>query len=182
MIRTPQRVPRWFTVGVIALWSFGVFVPSTVFAQHGAGMHGPGSAQQQQAPAYETKSEATFTGTVADVNTGGPGRLTQLLLKTVTGTVLIHLGPTLFLEAKSVEIREGDTLEVTGSRVTLGDAPVVLAREIRRGDNVWTLRDATGQPLWNSVQTEARGFWTKKKILLTAVAVKVALLATVLRN
>jgi hypothetical protein len=194
VIRTPQRVPRWFTVGVVALWSFGMFVPATVFAQHGPSSHA------QEGPLYDPNTEVTFTGTVADVNTGRPGRLgwlmrvhtlglghsgtreMQLLVKTETETVQIHLGPTAFLKGKNVEIKEGDTLEVTGSRVTLGDPGVVLAREIRKGDNVWTLRDVTGQPLWSSVQTEMRGFWTKKKVLLTVVAVKVALLATVLRH
>jgi hypothetical protein len=134
------------------------------------------------------------------VNTGGPGRLgwlmrvhtfglghkgvreTQLLMKTDTDTVRIHLGPTAFLADQKVEISKGDTLEVTGSSVTLGDVRVVLAREIRKCGNVWTLRDATGQPLWSSAQTEARGFWTTKKVLLTVVAVKVALLFTVLRH
>jgi hypothetical protein len=186
VIRAPQRLLRWFTVGVSALWSFGVFGPSTVFAQEG--------------PLYDSKSEATITGTVADVSTGGPGRLgwlmrvhtfglghkgtgeTQLRVKTDTDTVEIHLGPTAFLKGKSVEIREGDTLEVTGSRVMLDGARVFLAREIRKGEITWTLRDATGQPLWSSVETEARGFWSTKKVLLTVVAVKVALLLTVLRH
>jgi hypothetical protein len=194
VIRTPQRVPRSLTVSVIALCSLGVFVPSTVFAQHGPSSHA------QEGPPYDPNTEVTFTGTVADVNTGGPGRLgwlmrvhtlglghsgtreTQLLVKTDTEAVRIHLGPTAFLKGKSVEIKEGDTLEVTGSRVTLGDAGVVLAREIRRGDNVWTLRDATGQPVWSSEQARARGFWTTKKVLLTVAVVKAALLFTVLRH
>jgi hypothetical protein len=103
-------------------------------------------------------------------------------VKTDTETVQIHLGPTAFVSEKNVEIKEGDTLSVIGSRVTLGNARVVLAREIRKGANVWTLRDTTGQPLWNSVATESRGFWSTKKVLLTVVAVKVALLLTVLRH
>jgi hypothetical protein len=205
-ILMPQRVPRSFTVGIVALWSFGVCVPSTVLAQHALANHEAAAVRPQErpdaqeGPLYDPKNEATFTGTAADVNTGGPGRLgwlmrvhtfglghkgvqeTQLLLKTDTDTVRIHLGPTAFLKGKGVEIREGDTLEVTGSSVTLGDARVVLAREIRKGDNVWTLREATGQPLWSSAQTEARGFWTTKKVLLTVVVVKVALLFTVLRH
>jgi hypothetical protein len=183
-----------FTVGVVTLSSFGVFVPSPVVAQHGPGRHGPGSG-----PAYDTTTEATFTGTVADVKSGRSlfSRLVgihtlglghkgaqekQLVVKTDTNIVQIHLGPTAFLTEKKVEIRKGDTLEVTGSRVTIGDSQVVLAREIRKGDSSWTLRDVAGQPLWSAAETETRGFWTKKKILFTVVAVKVALLATVLRH
>lgn len=145
----------WFTVGVVALSLLGVLVPSTVFAQDGPGRHEPGSVQRQQGPgphegpAYDTNSEATFKGTVADVKPGrsalhgllfrihtlGLGQMgvqeKQLLLKTDTGTVEIQLGPTAFLTEKKEEIRKGDTLEVTGSRVTIGESQVVLAREIR---------------------------------------------------
>jgi hypothetical protein len=175
-----------------------VFVPSTVVAQHGPGRHGRGPGGHD-GPAYDAKTEATFKGTVADVKTGRSAlhRLIQIhtlgqvqtgvqekqvLLNTDTGTVEIELGPTTFLNAKKVEIRKGDTLEVTGSRVAIGESHVVLAREIRNGDTAWTLRDATGQPLWSPVQTQARGFWTTKRILLAAVVVKVAALATVLRH
>lgn len=79
MIRTSRRIPRWFTVSVIALWLLGVFVPSTVVAQHGPGRHGTGFARPQESPgpqegpAYDTKTEAIFTGTVTDVKSGGPG-------------------------------------------------------------------------------------------------------------
>jgi hypothetical protein len=188
----------WFAG--ITLSSLGVFAPSTVFAQHGPDRHGPDSVQRRhEGPAYDTTSEATFKGTVADVKTGrsalywlsrihtlGLGHTgvqeKQLLLRTDTGTVEIHLGPTAFLTEKKVEIREGDTLEVSGSRVTIGESQVVLAREIRKGDSTWTLRDATGQPLWSSSQTEPRGFWTTKRVILAIVVVKVAALATVLRH
>lgn len=190
---------RHFTV--VMLSSLGVLVASPVFAQHGPGRHGPDSVQREQArgPAYDTTSEATFKGTVADVKTGrsalywvsrihtlGLGHTgvqeETLLLKTDTGTVQIHLGPSAFLTEKKVEIRKGDTLELIGSRVTVGEAQVVLAREIRRGDNAWTLRDATGRPLWSSSPTKSRGFWTKKRVVLAIVAVKVVALATVLRH
>lgn len=184
-----------FTLGVVTLSSLlAVFVPATASAQHGPGRHGAGSG-----PVYDTESEATFKGTVADVNSGRSvfSRLLgihtlclghtgvqekQLLLKTDTDTLRIHLGPTAFLTERKVEIRKGDTLEVTGSSVTIGDAQIVLAREIRKANNAWTLRDAAGQPLWSSAQTESRGFWTKTKVLLAILAVKVALLATVLRH
>jgi hypothetical protein len=162
----------WFTL--MTLLSVAVFAPSTGFAQHGPGRHGP--AGPYKGPAYDTSSEAIFKGTVADVKTGG--QETQLLLKTDTGTVVIHLGPAAFLTQKA--IRNGDTLEVTGSRVTIGEAQVVLAREIRKGDYTWTLRDATGQPLLESSGTEARGGGFGKKLLLAGLIAKVVVLAVVL--
>jgi hypothetical protein len=106
----------------------------------------------------------------------------QLLLRTETGTIEMKLGPSAFLTEKQVKIQKGDALEVTGSRVTFGESHVVLAREIRKGDTMWTLRDAPGQPLWSPVQTERRGFWTKKKVLLAIIAAKVVAVATVFRH
>lgn len=74
----------------------------------------------------------------------------QLALKTDTGTVEVRLGPPTFLTEQKVEIAKGDTIEVIGSRVTIGESQVVLAREIRKGDAAWTLRDNGGQPLWTT--------------------------------
>lgn len=179
------------TVGVVTLSALGLLVPSTALAQYGPGRHGPESVTPQPGPsrdlgpAYDSKSETIFKGTAVEVKTARSRsgvRETQLLLKTDTGTLEIQLGPTAFLAEKQVEIRKGDTLEVTGSRVTIGEAPVVLARDIRMGDDAWVLRDATGRPLWSSGRTEARGFWTKKRVLLAVIVVKVvvATVATVL--
>jgi hypothetical protein len=83
---------------------------------------------------------------------------------------------------QKVDISEGATLEVIGSRVTIGESQVVLAREIRKGHKTWILRDAEGQPLWGSGAAAARGFWTTKKVLITVVAAKAALLLNVLRH
>lgn len=198
-----RRVPRCRALGVVALWSLGVCLPSTVLAQQEPGARHTGPDRPvaaQEGPAYDPNTEATLTGIVTDVKNGGPGRLgwlmkvhtlglghkgtqeKQLLLKTDTETLRIHLGPNTFLSDQKVQIRKGDTLAVTGSRITMGDSPIVLARELRKADNTWTLRDAAGQPLWGAAQTENRGFWTTKKVLLTVVAVKVVLLFTVLRH
>jgi hypothetical protein len=46
-------------------------------------------------------------------------------LRTDTGTVEIHLALTAFLTEKKVDVRKGDTLEVTGSRLTIGESRVL---------------------------------------------------------
>lgn len=104
----------------------------------------------------------------------------QLLLNTDTETVEIHLGPPAFLDDQKVEISEGDTLEVTGSRVTFGESHVVLARQIRTGNATWMLRDVAGRPRWSGA-TAARGFWTTKEVFVTVVVTRVILLVIVLR-
>src|SRR5262249_366903 len=162
--------------------------PDFVQNQQGSGPH--------EGSAYDTKTEVTFKGIVAHVKTGRSAlywlfriktlglvkireQEKQLLLKTDRGMVHIQLGPAAFLTDKKLEIRKGDSLEVTGSRVTTGKSQVVLAREIRKGDSAWTLRDARGQPLWSASQTRGRG-WAKKEVILAVVIIKAAVTAAVL--
>jgi hypothetical protein len=108
-------------------------------------------------PRYDTATEATVTGTVDSVEQiagPGPGRGrrglggTHLTLKTKTETLEVHLGPTAFLNEKKVGIAKGDTLVITGSRVTVDNEKVFIAKEVKKGDSTWTLRDAAGLPMW----------------------------------
>jgi hypothetical protein len=55
----------WFIAWVVTLSCLSVSVPSTVFAQHGPDRHG-----RESGLIYDTKSEATFTGTVIEVKSG----------------------------------------------------------------------------------------------------------------
>jgi hypothetical protein len=73
---------------------------------------------------------------------------THVTLKTSAETLQVHLGPTAFLNEKKVVIAKGDTLVVVGSRVTVDGERAFIAKEVRKGDSVWTLRDAAGLPLW----------------------------------
>jgi hypothetical protein len=52
------------------------------------------------------------------------------------------------LNEKKLAIAKGDMLVITGSRVTLDGERVYIAKEVKKGDNTWTLRDAAGLPLW----------------------------------
>jgi hypothetical protein len=75
---------------------------------------------------------------------------THLTLKTKTETLEVHLGPTAFLNEKNVAIAKGDTLVITGSRVTVDNEKAFIAKEVKKGDNTWTLRDAAGLPMWRA--------------------------------
>jgi hypothetical protein len=165
--------------GIVALWSIVMCVPSMSFAQHAPGSVRQHGAGREQGPAYDAKTEVTLTGTVGEVKTARNPRSnvkeTRLFLKTDTGTVEIHLGPTAFLTEKKVTIRTGETLEVIGSRVTVGESQVVLARDVRKGGLEWTLRDAEGEPLWGALQPEKPRRWTMTRVLLlAALAGKIA--------
>ena len=80
---------------------------------------------------------------------GKPGRQTQVVhLKTDQGTMLVHLGPTKFLEQQQLAPKVGDTMSVTGSKLTTGKGDVLLAAEVKSGNKTVTLRDAQGVPVW----------------------------------
>jgi hypothetical protein len=52
------------------------------------------------------------------------------------------------LNDKKVAIAKGDTLVVVGSRIAVDGERVFIAKEVKKGESVWPLRDAAGLPLW----------------------------------
>lgn len=142
----------FLAIAVVALTSF-------VVAQMGAGR-----GRMMRGPIYNTATEATVLGTVDDVQqiTGqatGPAGAgwarcpggwtgTHVLLKIETGTVVVHVGPSAYLASKNFTIAKGDSLKVLGSKMQYNGADFLIAKEITKGDQVLTLRDANGFPLW----------------------------------
>jgi len=115
----------------------------------GSGGWGMGTPYQGM---YNPANTETFTGEVIGLEQTVPmKRMNQgiaLVVKTDKETVTVHLGPSWYLERLDAKIVKGDRVEVKGARVTLVGKPVVLAAEIKKGDNVLVLRDASGVPVW----------------------------------
>jgi hypothetical protein len=108
---------------------------------------------------YDVKTETTIKGTVEEVQTvenvaatmcpgchavGG----THLVVKTGEEALEVHVGLTAYLAEKAITFAKGDPLEILGSRVTIGGKPALIAKQIKKGDQTWTLRDAFGRPAW----------------------------------
>jgi hypothetical protein len=112
----------------------------------------PGPAFGRMARNFDPATVATVSGEVAAVHRF-PGRRGEGLhvdLKTADGAVLdVHLGPSSFLAARSLELASGDAIEVTGSRIALGGTPTLIAQAVKKGDATVTLRDASGIPAWS---------------------------------
>jgi DNA/RNA endonuclease YhcR with UshA esterase domain len=110
-------------------------------------------AQGRSGGNYNSATETTVTGTVESVkNLPSPGRGgggLHLMLAVPTGPIEVHVGPASFVSSKNVTFTKGDALTVVGSKVTIDSQEVVIAREIKKGDQVLTLRDAKGFPLWS---------------------------------
>ncbi len=79
----------------------------------------------------------------------GLPQLVYLTLKTDAGKITIFLGPDLYVDKLPVQIQTLDKIQVTGSKITWGGQPIILAAEINRGDQVLKLREPNGVPVWS---------------------------------
>jgi len=111
---------------------------------------GPG--QSTERPRYDTKTETTISGVVQEVKEvvgAGQSRGIHLFVKTSDAVVEVHVGPSWYLEQQKYVFTKGDQVKVTGCKAKISDNDVILAREITKGENTWTLRDAQGIPRWS---------------------------------
>jgi hypothetical protein len=112
-------------------------------------------------PVYAPNTETTVKGTVEQVGTavvpgGGLGQQAEgkysgpilLDLKADSGMFKVVLGPPSFVESKGFKFALGDQIEVTGSK--FHDEDTIIAREIKRGDQILVLRNGQGIPEWSS--------------------------------
>lgn len=113
---------------------------------------GQGRRPGRGMPRYDPSTEVTLKGTVEEVKQL-TGRMamsgTHLTLKAESGTYDVHLGPTAFLSSHKFDVAKGDQIEVIGSKVNVAGAEAVLAREVKKGDNRLSLRNAQGIPEWS---------------------------------
>jgi hypothetical protein len=101
---------------------------------------------------YNPNSELTVNGTVEEVRTmtgrrgfGG----THLDLKTDSGVFDVHLGPSSYPASKGFRSAKGDRIEVTGSKQTFYGHDAIIARQVKAGGKMLTLRNAQGIPEWS---------------------------------
>jgi hypothetical protein len=104
---------------------------------------------QNTGPKYDFANEVKLKGTIEEIKmVPGPYEGVHVMLKTSTETILVHLAPEGFLKMLEFNVAKGDTLEVTGCKITGEFGPEILAREVISGNNDLTLRDKKGSPAW----------------------------------
>ncbi len=115
----------------------------------GGGGWGPGTPYGRM---YNPQTVETVTGEVLSVDTVTPMKGmssgVHLTLKTAKETIGVHLGPAWYLDNQDVKIASKAKIEVTGSRITFEGKPTLIAAKVKEGDQVLTLRDAKGFPVW----------------------------------
>ena len=101
---------------------------------------------------YNPQTVETVSGEVVKVNKIKPMKGMSygihLVLKTDSGEVPVHLGPAWYINNQDVSIKEGDKVDVKGSRVDFHGKPTIIAAEVQKGDEVLKLRDDSGYPAW----------------------------------
>ena len=140
---------------------FLVIIVSLALACPGLAQPGPGGGMGRgMGPMlYNPQTVATITGTVEKLEEfpsmgrgGGQGmRFRGVLLKTEKGSILVHLGPGWYLDEKKFAVKVGDTVEATGSQVTLNNQPALIAREVKANGATLKLRDEQGLPMWRGM-------------------------------
>lgn len=107
---------------------------------------------------YNPQTVTTVKGVVEKLEelSMGPGgsmsmKFREILLKTDKGSLMVHLGPIWYLDQQKFAVKVGDTLEVTGSQVTLNNQPAIIAREVKVNGQTVKLRNDQGIPAWRGM-------------------------------
>ena len=101
---------------------------------------------------YNPQTVETISGEVVKVEKitpmKGMSSGIHILVKTDTGEISVHLGPSWYIDKQDTKIAVGDKVEVKGSKVDISGKPAVIAAEVQKGDEVLKLRDDNGYPVW----------------------------------
>jgi hypothetical protein len=138
-------------VGMLLI-SLSLTLSTTSRAQK-AGNSGGGEAPIHFSRMYDLKTVETLSGEIAAVEQfspgrGGPPQGLRLRVKFPQETLLVILGPIVYVEQQTVKFAAGDKVEVKGSRMTVRGEPLIVAAEVRKGDRVLKMRNANGEALW----------------------------------
>jgi hypothetical protein len=109
-------------------------------------------AYSQAGPKYDVASETKFKGTIQDLKLpekSNNKEIAHLTIKSGTDTLDLYLCPKFFMDDIGVTFAKGDEIAFTGSKVKQGEADMILAREVVKGEDTLVLRDAKGNPVWN---------------------------------
>ncbi|SMO78608.1 DNA-binding protein [Fodinibius sediminis] len=122
----------------------------TLWAQRGMG-RGQDAMQSYTRP-FDTTTVETISGEVMEVTYTAKNRKAittgvHLLLQTGEETVPVHLGPAWFIDRQE-PFNKGDTITVTGSRITFNNDQAIIASQIVRNQMTLQLRNREGYPLW----------------------------------
>lgn len=157
---------KWAEISIVML-SLTLSGASQILAQRiniaPLGVRLGGSRTQEQQ--YNPQTVTTVKGQVEDLGSYGmmgwrvaPGMQTQgLVLKTDKDQINVDLGPPWYVSKQGFHLNQGDSLEVTGSRVTSDGQTRLLAAKVNKAGQTLKVRDEQGMPLWREKDRGGRG-------------------------
>jgi len=134
---------------------FALFSDTEVLAQKGVMRQGGGGwgAGAAYGRMYNSQTVETIIGEVISVDKITPAKGMSYgihaVIKTDKETISVHLGPGWYIENQDMIIEPKEMVEVKGSRITFEGKPAIIAAEVKKGDKVLVLRDASGFPAWS---------------------------------
>ena len=108
--------------------------------------------QEPSPPKYDLRTETKMKVTVDEVRLppkGSEKEVAHLLVKSGTDSVDVYLCSKSFFDFMGMSFGKGDEVTLTGSKVKHGEADLILARKVVRGNDTFVLRDEKGNPFWN---------------------------------
>jgi len=137
-------------VTMLALFSGSDVLAQKGIMQKGGGGWGSGTPYNRM---YNPQTVETINGEVVSVDkitpVKGMSYGVHAVIKTDKETISVHLGPGWYIENQDVGIETTENIEVKGSRIIFEGKPAIIAAEVKKGDEVLVLRDASGFPVWN---------------------------------
>lgn len=106
---------------------------------------------------FNIKTMETIQGTIKKVASFTPEKDAQeglsLRVRTQDGrTMTVYAGPRQYYLQQKIRFQKGDAISLTGSRTSVNNRNVVLACQIKKGQDTFQLRDSQGKPLWQMPQ------------------------------
>lgn len=140
-------------IAIMTMFGLGIFITTDdVIAQRGRSGGGWGQGTNYDRN-YNSQTVEIISGEVVSVDTITPIKGmhpgVHIVVNTDKEIVSVHLGPEWYIDNQDVQINPKDKIEVKGSRIIFEGKPAIIAAEISKGDEVLTLRDASGVPAWS---------------------------------
>lgn len=146
-----MRRYRFLNLVFAAAIGAGLLSMPSAKAQSGASSAATVSATNQVFPAriYNVSKEIKIQGTIQSIHASTSGILTgtHVQIETTNGLVDAHLSVSPNVNAKTLDLSTGESIEVTGMMATEGGSNVLLARILTTPSRIFILRNERGVPI-----------------------------------
>jgi len=106
------------------------------------------AAQSASTPAVEQSREGKVVEVIYLPGAASDSGMVEARLMAGSQQILVRLAPSGFLHRNQMDIREGDTLTVTGYWVAAGGRETLVATQMAKGGQTVPLRDGWGRSAW----------------------------------